>query len=84
MSIWQFEQFSKKYYNTSTQPIDDIKVGSDLAFAPGIQGNLAARKEWAMASGHTGHYQAQLTWSDDSYSDVMEPNKAIQDSYRKE
>ena len=27
MSIWQFEQFSKKYYNTSTQPIDDIKVG---------------------------------------------------------
>ena len=46
-----------------------------------MQGNLAARKEWAMASGNTGHYQAQLTWSDDSYSDVMEPNKAIQDSY---
>ena len=65
----------------SLVPTDDIKVGSDLAFAPGIQGNLGARKEWAMSSGNTGHYQAQLTWSDDSYSDVMEPNKAIQDSY---
>ena len=65
----------------SLVPTDDIKVGSDLAFAPGLQGNLSARKEWAMTSGNTGHYQAQLTWSDDSYSDVMEPNKAIQDSY---
>ena len=65
----------------SLVPTDDIVVGSDLAFAPGIQGNLAARKEWAMASGNTGHYQAQLTWSDDSYSDVMAPNKALQDSY---
>ena len=65
----------------SLVPTDDIKVGSDLAFAPGIQGNLSARREWAMSSGNTGHYQAQLTWSDDSYSDVMEPNKAIQDSY---
>ncbi|MDA9341212.1 TonB-dependent receptor [Gammaproteobacteria bacterium] len=65
----------------SLVPTDDIKVGSDLAFAPGIQGNLSARKEWPMSSGNNGHYQAQLTWSDDSYSDVMEPNKAIQDSY---
>ena len=65
----------------SLVPTDDIKVGSDLAFAPGIQGNLAARKEWSMASGNTGHYQAQLTWSDDSFSDVMEPNRAVQDSY---
>jgi len=27
MSLWQFDQFSKNYYNTSTQSIDDIKVG---------------------------------------------------------
>ena len=56
-------------------------VGSDLAFAPGMQGNLSVRKEWDMVAGNTGHFQAQLTWSDDSYSDVMEPNKALQDSY---
>ena len=65
----------------SLVPTDDVIVGSDLAFAPGMQGNLSARKEWAMTAGNTGHFQAQLTWSDDSYSDVMEPNKAIQDSY---
>jgi len=62
-------------------PTDDVKVGSELAFAPGFQGNVSARKEWGMSSGNTGHFQAQLTISDDSVSDVMEPNKAPQDSY---
>ena len=65
----------------SLVPTTDVIVGSDLAFAPGMQGNLSVRKEWAMTAGNTGHFQAQLTWSDDSYSDVMEPNKALQDSY---
>ena len=65
----------------SLVPTDDVTVGSDLAFAPGMQGNISARKEWGMASGNTGHFQAQMVWSDDSYSDVMEPNKALQDSY---
>ena len=65
----------------SLVPTDDITVGSDLAFAPGMQGNISARREWGVSSGNTGHFQAQLTWSDDSYSDVMEPNKALQDSY---
>ena len=65
----------------SLVPTSDVTVGSDLAFAPGLQGNLSARKEWAMDSGNMGHYQAQLSWSDDSYSDVMNPNKAVQDSY---
>ena len=35
----------------------------------------------ANISGNVGHFQAQLVWSDSSYSDVMEPNKALQDSY---
>ena len=65
----------------SLVPTDDITEGADLAFAPGMQGNLSARKEWGASSGNTAHFQAQLTWSDDSYSDVMEPNKALQDSY---
>ena len=65
----------------SLVPTSDVVVGSELAFAPGIQGNLSARKEWGVAAGNTAHFQAQLTWSDDSYSDVMEPNRAIQDSY---
>ena len=34
----------------------DIIVGDELAFAPGYQGNLAARKEWGLSSGNTGHW----------------------------
>ncbi|NCX59223.1 MAG: TonB-dependent receptor, partial [Rhodobacteraceae bacterium] len=65
----------------SLVPTQDIIVGKELAFAPGYQANLAARKEWGMSSGNTGHWQAQMTVSDDSFSDIMEPNRAVQDSY---
>jgi len=65
----------------SLVPTADVIEGSELAFAPGFQGNLSARKEWGMSSGNTGHWQAQLTVSDKSYSDIMGPNKAKQDSY---
>jgi len=65
----------------SLVPTSDIVVGSELAFAPGYQGNLAARKEWSMSGGNTGHWQAQMTVSDDSTSDIMEPNRAAQDKY---
>ena len=65
----------------SLVPTADVVVGSDLAFAPGLQGNLSARKEWGMSSGNTGHWQAQFVFSDKSYSDIMEPNRAEQDSY---
>ena len=65
----------------SLVPTNDIVAGSELAFAPGYQANLAARKEWGMVSGNTGHWQAQMTVSDESFSDIMEPNRAIQDKY---
>ena len=56
-------------------------VGSDLAFAPGSQANLTARKEWGMSSGNTGHWQLQMARSEKSFSDIMAPNKAIQKSH---
>jgi iron complex outermembrane receptor protein len=59
----------------------DIVVGDSLAFAPEYQANLAARKEWGLSSGNTGHWQAQMTMSDSSYSDIMQPNRAVQDAY---
>ena len=59
----------------------DVVAGRDLAFAPGMQANVAARYEWGMSSGNLGHIQGQLTASDKSYSDIIEPNKAQQDSY---
>ena len=62
-------------------PTDDVVVGSDMAFAPGMQFNLRARQEWGMSNGNIGHAQVQLTHSDESYSDIMEPNKALQNSY---
>jgi outer membrane receptor protein involved in Fe transport len=66
---------------SSLVPTSDIVVGKELAFAPGYQANLAARKEWGMTSGNTGHWQAQVTVSDDSFSDIMEPNRAQQSGY---
>ena len=62
-------------------PTGDIIVGQELAFAPGFQGNISARKEWDFEAGNTGYWQAQFTMSDKSYSDIMAPNRAEQDSY---
>ena len=38
-------------------PTNDVIVGTELAFAPGFQGNVSARKEWGMSSGNTGHFK---------------------------
>ena len=62
-------------------PTNDVIVGQELAFAPGFQGNISARKEWGLSGGNTGFWQAQFTMSDKSYSDIMGPNRAEQDSY---
>ena len=62
-------------------PTNDVTVGGDMAFAPGMQFNLKFRQEWDMSNGNLGHAQLAITHSDDSYSDIMEPNKARQDSY---
>ncbi|MDA8808802.1 TonB-dependent receptor [Gammaproteobacteria bacterium] len=65
----------------SLVPTNDVIVGSELAFAPGSQANLTARKEWGMSSGNTGHWQLQMAMSEKSFSDIMAPNKAIQRSH---
>ena len=62
-------------------PTGDIVVGQELAFAPGYQANLSGRKEWTMEGGNTGFWQIQFNMSDKSYSDIMQPNRAKQDSY---
>jgi iron complex outermembrane receptor protein len=62
-------------------PTNDVIVGSEMAFAPKMQTNLRIRQEWGMSNGNVGHAQVQFTHSDHSYSDIMEPNKARQDSY---
>jgi outer membrane receptor protein involved in Fe transport len=60
---------------------NDVLAGEELAFAPGMQANVAARYEWGLSSGNLAHIQGQVNISDESYSDIIEPNKAKQDSY---
>ena len=62
-------------------PTNDVVVGSDLAFAPRFQGNLRIKQEWEVGNGLMAHVIGQVTISDSSYSDVMEVNKAKQNSY---
>ncbi len=65
----------------SLVPTNDVIVGSELAYAPRFQANVSARKEWGLSGGNTGFWQLQFNMSDKSYSDIMAPNRAIQDSY---
>ena len=65
----------------SLVPTSDVIVGSELAFAPRFQANVSARKEWGLSGGNTGFWQLQFNMSDKSYSDIMAPNRAVQDSY---
>ena len=60
---------------------NDVVAGMPLAFAPEHQGNVAVRKEWNMVGGNVAHLLAQYTFSDESFSDIIEPNKAKNASY---
>lgn len=67
-------------------PTDDVVLGSSLAFAPEFQGNLRARYEWDLdreidGSTLTAHFMPQLTFSDESVSDIIEINKAQIDGW---
>ncbi|MCY3606702.1 MAG: TonB-dependent receptor [Gammaproteobacteria bacterium] len=57
-------------------PTNDVREGDELAFAPGNQGNLRARYEWTLqATGWTAHVMPMLSWSADSYSDIITINR---------
>ncbi|MEQ9661260.1 MAG: TonB-dependent receptor [Parasphingopyxis sp.] len=56
-------------------PTNDVLVGSELAFAPGFQGNMRLRYEWDFAPGFTAHIMPQITHSASSFTDIIEINK---------
>ncbi len=58
-------------------------VGSELSFAPGFQGNLRVRYEWNGLPGFTTHVQSVVTYTGESFSDiVVNPERRVrQDSY---
>ena len=62
-------------------PTGDIVPGQELAFAPEMQGNIRVRQEFPAMNNNIGYVSAQLTFSEESFSDVMGPNRAPQDSY---
>lgn len=62
-------------------PTNDVVAGSELAFAPSYQANLRARYEWYLDNGMMAHVMPQITITDDSWSDVIEINKAEIEGY---
>ena len=56
-------------------------VGSDLAYAPNLQGNIRARYEWALGNNMTAYIMPQLTYSGSSFSDIVLINRAKQSAY---
>lgn len=67
-------------------PTNDVIAGSPLAFAPEFQGNLRVRYEWDLdhtidGSSLRAHVMPQIVFSDDSFSDIIEINKAKVDGY---
>jgi len=55
--------------------------GNDLAQAPSFQGNLRARYEWDLTSEFVAHVQPSISYTGSSFSDIVEINRARQDSY---
>jgi len=63
-------------------PTNDVRKGDELAFAPSFQGNLRARYEWDVGSrGWVGHVMPSVSFSSDSYSDIITINRDKIDSW---
>ena len=62
-------------------PTNDVQVGDELAFAPSFQGNLRARYEWDLDNGWLGHVMPSVSFSSDSYSDIITINRDKIDSW---
>ena len=63
-------------------PTNDVRNGDELAFAPSFQGNLRARYEWDFGSeGWVGHVMPSVSFSSDSYSDIITINRDKIDSW---
>jgi len=62
-------------------PTNDVLVGTELAFAPEFQGNIRARYEWGLRGGITAHVMPSLSYSAESYSDIITINRSRIDSW---
>jgi iron complex outermembrane receptor protein len=63
-------------------PTNDVRAGDELAFAPEMQGTLRARYEWDFgSSGLVAHVMPSISWSSESFSDVIVINRDRIDSW---
>ncbi len=62
-------------------PTNDVIKGDELAFAPEFQGNLRARYQWPLDSGLTAHIMPHITYSAESFSDIVTINRDEIDSW---
>lgn len=58
-----------------------VQEGDELAFAPELQANLQARYEWDLSSGQTAHVMPHLSYSDESFTDIVVSNRTTLDSW---
>ena len=61
-------------------PTDDVQEGDPLAFAPEVQLSATVRYEWSLGE-MLAHAQANATYSDESYSDIIRINRDLIDSW---
>ena len=63
-------------------PTNDVRAGDELAYAPDFQGTLRARYEWDFGnSGLVAHVMPSVSWSSESFSDVITINRDTIDSW---
>ena len=62
-------------------PTSDVREGDPLAYAPEVQVNLQARYEWSLDNGMTAHVMPHISYSDESYSDIIRMNRDRIDSW---
>ena len=58
-----------------------VQEGDELAFSPEFQGNLNARYEWDHSSGLAAFWMANLSYSGESATDIVVPNRTYIDSW---
>ena len=62
-------------------PTNDVRAGDELAFAPEFQGTLRARYEWDLTSSWAAHIMPMVSWSSESFSDIITINRDEIDSW---
>lgn len=62
-------------------PTNDVRKGDELAFAPEFQASLRVRYEWPLDNGLRAHVMPHMSYSAESYSDVITINRDKVDSW---